>query len=279
MFVTTWREECQGNSAYEVLEMMLQFYNTRKKKKVKELFTFYPFVGLLYAAVTCIKDGMWDNVYETFQTDCQRGMDNKPFESSDDFISIDVEPDKEDVAISASEILAHQHDFTAEDIAKKISGYFEDDISRYKNPARENKFRFLRKICKCESWITQQYAVDKFEFLGHGEYFMFLEKYMHLLPHELRRCMIGDISENVSLEAHLLPIQLDVFLSQALHGLCENEVMTMRKISELLARQFPLVSFKLVNSDVTNFSDILQEKRCNLTSNCVLFSTSLFGFN
>ncbi|KAL0433046.1 UNVERIFIED_CONTAM: protein NO VEIN [Sesamum latifolium] len=52
VFFTTWKEECQGNNADEVLERMLQFYNTRKKRKVKEMFTSYPFVGLLYAAVS-----------------------------------------------------------------------------------------------------------------------------------------------------------------------------------------------------------------------------------
>lgn len=166
-------------------------------------------------------------------------------------------------------------DIRAEDIGKKISGYFEDDVLTCKSP-RENRFRFLRKLCKCEYWLIEQYSVNKFESLGYGEYFMFLEKYMHLFPHALQKYIMGDLSQNVSLEAHLLPIQLDVLLSQALNSLRENEITNMRNISELLARQFPLVCFKLVNSDLTaDFPDILRDKRCNLTSNSVLFSTPL----
>ncbi|KAI3459682.1 hypothetical protein Pfo_016345 [Paulownia fortunei] len=280
MFVTTWKEACRGNNADEVLERMLQFYNTRKKRKVKEMFTSYPFVGLLYAAVTCIKFGTWDNMYDTFQTFSQQGVDDKPFESSADYISIDVEPTKKDVAVSAPKILTHKHDVRAEDIAKKISGYFEDDILSYKNPSGEKKLSFLRKLCKCEYWLIEQYSINKFESLGYGEYFMFLEKYMHLLPQALQKCIMGDISENVPLEAHLLPIQLDVLLSQALNSLWENEIINVRNISELLARQFPLVRFKLVNSDLmANFPDILREKRCSLTSNSVLFSAPLSRLN
>ncbi|KAL0368578.1 UNVERIFIED_CONTAM: protein NO VEIN [Sesamum calycinum] len=88
VFFTTWKEACQGNNAHEVLERMLQFYNTRKKRKAKEMFTSYPFVGLLYAAVTYMKYGVWDNLYDTFQASSQRGMDGKPFESSADCIAL-----------------------------------------------------------------------------------------------------------------------------------------------------------------------------------------------
>ncbi|KAG8375990.1 hypothetical protein BUALT_Bualt09G0016500 [Buddleja alternifolia] len=280
MFVTTWKEACRENNADEVLERMLQFYNTRKKRKVKELFTSYPFVGLLYAAVTCIKFGMWDNMYDTFQTVSEKGMDNKPFGSSDDYISIDVEPAKKDAAISAQKVLTHKYDVTAEEIVKKITGYFGDDILSYKNPSRENKFRFLRKLHKCEYWLNEQYSINEFDSLGYGEYFMFLEKYMHRLPHELQKCMMGEKCENVSLEAHLLPVQLNVLLSQALNSFSENEIINRQNICELLEKQFPLVSLKLANSNhVENFQEIIREKSCNLTSNCVLFSTALLRFN
>ncbi|KAK6122808.1 hypothetical protein DH2020_043451 [Rehmannia glutinosa] len=230
--------------------------------------------------VTCIKFGMWDNMYDTLQTLSHKGIDDKPSESSADYISIDVEPAKKDVAVSAPQILTHKHDVRAEDVVKKLSGYMEDDISSYKNPSPGNKLRFLRTLCKCENWLIEQYCINKFESLGYGEYFMFLEKYMHLLPQALQKCIMGDISENVSLEAHLLPIQLEVLLSQALNSLRENEIVNMRKVSELLARQFPLVCFKLVNGDLmANCPDILREKECNVTSNSVLFSTPLSRLN
>lgn len=163
----------------------------------------------------------------------------------------------------------------AEDISKKISEYFEDDILSYKTPYRENILHFLRKLCKCEYWLIEQFSIKKFESLGYGEYLMFLEKYTHLLPHALQKCLVGDKSQNVSLEAHLLPIQLDVLLSQASSSLSENEDINMQNVSELLARQFPLVSIKLVNSDPTaKFT-----KKCSIVSNSVLFSTPLSRLN
>ncbi|KAL3634393.1 hypothetical protein CASFOL_021447 [Castilleja foliolosa] len=288
MFFTTWKEACHVNDVNEVLERMLQFYNTRSKGKVKEMFTSYPFVGLLYAAVTCIRSGMGDNMYDTFQTLSQQGTDGKPFESSADYISIDVEPVKKDVAepvkkdvsVSAQQPLMHKHDVRAEDVANKISGYLVDGILSYKNTSRESKFRFLRMLYKCENWLTEQYSINKFESLGYGEYLLFIEKHMHLLPQALQKCIMGDMSENVSLEAHLLPIQLEVLLSQALNGLQENQIINIRNVSELLAKQFPLVCFKLMNSDLkTNCSNILREKKCSLSSNSILFSIPLSRLN
>lgn len=166
-------------------------------------------------------------------------------------------------------------DIEVEDIAKKISGYLEEDVLPHKSP-EENRIRLLRKLCNCEYWLIEQYSVDKFESLGYGEYFLFLGKYSHLLPDALQKCILGGSSKNVSLEAHMLPIQLDVLLSQALDCFQENETVNIHYVSELLARQFPLVCFELGNSHIKeNFLDIIQERRCNLTSHSVLFSIPL----
>ncbi|KAK4489070.1 hypothetical protein RD792_004864 [Penstemon davidsonii] len=276
MFITTWKEACQANNADEVLDRMLQFYNTKNKNNVKALFTSYPFVGLLNAAVSSIKYRMWDNMYDTFQAVGQQGVDCNTFQSSADYISIDVEPAKKGMATSAQKILKHKQDVTAEDIVKKMSEYFEDDILSYNHHSLENMCSLLRKLCKCQSWLIEQYNVNEFESLGYGDYFLFLEKYMHLLPHSLHQCLMGGIYENVPLEARLLPLQLEVLLSQALSTLSENEVINLQTVYELLSRQFPLVCFKLLKSrQMENFTDILREKSCNLTSNCVLFSSSL----
>lgn len=105
---------------------------------------------------------------------------------------------------------------------------------------------------------------------------MFLEKYIDLFPHALQTSILGGLSENVPLEAHLLPIQLDVFLSQAFHNFHENGIVSRQIISELLARQFPLICFKLVDTDLKeNFLANLREKSCHLTSSSVLFSIPL----
>ncbi|KAK6161733.1 hypothetical protein DH2020_005114 [Rehmannia glutinosa] len=255
IFVITWKEACQRTATDEV---------------------------------TCIKFGMCDNIYECSPAFNHTDVDGKTFDSSADYTSVNVEPAKKDVAISAQGILMHKHgesiwfrklSISAEDIVNKISGYFEDDIFNHRIPSQETKFLFLRKLCKCEYWLIEQYSIKEFESLGHGEYFMFLEKYMHMLPLSLQKGLMGDTRENVSLEAHLLR-QLDVLLSQALHSLWENEIINLQHVSELLARQFPLVHFKLVKSDLMeNLADTLRETRFKLTSNCILFSTPLLRLN
>ncbi|XP_073027988.1 protein NO VEIN isoform X2 [Primulina eburnea] len=278
LFVTTWKEACRGNNPEEVLERMLQSYNIRKKKKVKALFTGFPFVGLLNAAVTSMKFGMWDNMYDTFQDLGEQFTNGKSFESSSDYISVDVEVAEKDAPISAHENLMHKHDVTAEDIAKKISGYFEDDISSFKSTSRENKFYFLRKLCKCEYWLLEQYAINEFVSLGCGEYFLFLDKYLHLLPHSLQKYLIGDILVKDSVEAYLLPLQFDALLLQALNGSWEYGNVTTQNISDLLLWQFPSACFKpVISHAVENVADIIREKQ--ITSNCLLFSAPLLRFN
>ncbi|KAL2469414.1 Histidine kinase [Abeliophyllum distichum] len=276
MFITTWKEACRGNSVDEVLERMLQLYNTRKKKKVKELFTSYPWVGLLNVAVTSMKFGMWDSMYDTFQAFSQQDVAGNNSENSADCISIDVEQAEKDVSTSGQKILKHEQGVIVEDIVKKLSGYFDDDITSYLNPSREKKFLFLRKLSECESWLIKQYSVKKFEALGYGEYYMFLEKHMHLLSHALRKCLIGDTNENDLLEARLKPLHLEVLLSQASNSLWENETVSLQNVSELLTRQFPLVCLELVKSDLmVNFGHSAQVNEDNLTSKCLLFSAPL----
>ncbi|GER41663.1 histidine kinase [Striga asiatica] len=236
--------------------------------------------GMMVYQVTFIKFGMSDHMYDTFQTLSQQDVDGKQTESSPDYISIDVEQAKKDVPVSAELLRTHKRDASAQDIAKKVSGYLENDIMCYRGTSLENKLRLFRTLCQCEDWLIEQYGVEKFESLGYGEYLIFVEKYLHLLPQALQKCIGGDTSENVSLEAHLLPVQLEVLLSQALDSLRENESINMRNVSELLAKQFPSVCFKLGNGDLkTNRPDILREKRLSLSSSSVLFSVPLSRLN
>lgn len=48
-------------------------------------------------------------MYDTFQTFNQKDVDDKPVESSADYISIDVQSVKKDVAAPEPEILAYKH--------------------------------------------------------------------------------------------------------------------------------------------------------------------------
>lgn len=162
---------------------------------------------------------------------------------------------------------------------KKVTAHFELDADTrgYRNQPRDKIRLFLRELYKCESWLIEHFAVKDFESLGYGEFLMFLEKYVDLLPHALQKCLIGDPIEKASVEAYLLPLQLAVLLSQASNNMWGNENISTQNVSELLIRQFPLVSFKIVESEsVINFVDIRKSKG-NPSSGCVLFSATLSG--
>lgn len=62
-----------------------------------------------FLQVTFIKSGMWENMYDTVQNFDQRDVDDKPSESSADYVSIDVEKTKKDVAVPPPKTLARHH--------------------------------------------------------------------------------------------------------------------------------------------------------------------------
>nr|GMD70176.1 uncharacterized protein LOC109178973 isoform X1 [Ipomoea batatas] len=276
MFITTWKETCQANNVDEVFEKMIQFYRTRKRTTARKLFSSYPFVGLLHIAVTSIKNGMWDSIYDTFQSFSQFDVANTVSENCSDFISIDVESPRRKVSSLSPKLLAPEHGVSVEDIVGKISSYLEVDNDRFNSISLcTDKFIILRKLCKLESWLSEQFSTKGFESLGYGDIWSFMEKHMHLSVHALQKSLRGDTSENIPLKASMLELQLDVLLSQALHRLLDNEKLNMKKVSELLARQFPLVCFQLVQSDsLVEFHDITKEK-ADMSSKCVIFSETL----
>lgn len=169
---------------------------------------------------------------------------------------------------------------TTEDILEKVSTYFDDvlDTLGKGSSSLEKKIIFLRKLCKCEFWVAEQFSVEEFQSLGYGEFFTFLEKHISLLPYALQRSLTGETRENISFEACMLKRQLDVILFQASNSLLENENLSEQKISELLDRQFPSICFKLMRSgSLKDIQDVVKENKHNESSNCVLFSATLFG--
>ncbi|XP_019169401.1 PREDICTED: uncharacterized protein LOC109165195 [Ipomoea nil] len=276
MFITTWKETCQANNVYEVFEKMIQFYGIMKRTKASKLFSSDPFVGLVHIAVTSIKNGIWDSIYDTFQSFSQLDVANTVSENCSGFISIDVESPRRKVSSLSPKLLAPEHGVSVEDIVSKISAYLEIENDRfYSTSLCTDKFIIPRKLCKLESWLSEQFSPKGFESLGYGDIWSFMEKHMHLSVHALRKSLRGDTSENIPLKASMLELQLDVLLSQALHRLLDNEKLNMKKVSELLARQFPLVCFQLVQSDsLVVFDDITKEK-ADMSSKCVIFSETL----
>lgn len=278
MFITTWKDTCQNNSADEVLDRMLHLYSSRKKKKLAALFSSYPIAGLLDVAVTSIKCGMWDSIYDTFQTLGQQGALDSVSEKQVDCVNIEVESDEEDAPISAGKSSNHECGVTVDDIIKKISSFFDfdGDVSGYANPAKQMRLSILRKLYSCESWLVEQLSVEEFESFGFGDYIMFLERYLQLLPDALQKFLIGDKCKNLPFEPCMLQHQLDVLISQASNGIWKNEKVSKRMASGLLSAQFPSVCFKSVKNDsLLYLEDISSENEGNVTAKCVLFSAAL----
>ncbi|KAM2711144.1 hypothetical protein EV1_031292 [Malus domestica] len=287
IFITTWREACRKHTVTEVLDMMLRYNNTKalKKKeikkinKIKSMFSLYPLSVLLNVAVSSIKCGMWDSMYDTFQTGSL--TDNCP-----ENVSIDVEqitkdePKMKDPPVITEHIVEHMQSVSVEDIIRKITLYFESDQGWHNNSQslQEKIFIFLRKLCDCELWLLKEFGLKEFTSLGHGEFFIFLEKYASLLPHELCKFPTGDVTAKCPLEVCLLQHHLVVLVSQALNSLWEDETITKEKTLLLLRKQFPLVSFTTTeNGSVEDFLSIVGKLKNAAISNCVLFSMALFG--
>ncbi|XP_019264189.1 PREDICTED: uncharacterized protein LOC109241829 [Nicotiana attenuata] len=278
MFINTWKEACRTNSVDEVFQRMLQFYKARKKTKVTRLFSSYPFCGLLQVAVTSIKHGMWDTLYDKLQIFHQYEETNRGTENCADSICIEVESPERDVTKHSEKLLVCESGVTIEDIHSKISMYFEgdDDALSFASSYHEKFFFLLNKFYKLESWLTEQFSVKHFESLGHGNILPFLEKNMHLLSHVLPRFLTNDMHEKPPLEPSMFDCQFDLLLSQASQCLWENEKVDKRRIGELLMRQFPLVCLKVAGSDVMiDIEGFVKAKKGNVTLKSVVFSETL----
>ncbi|CAL2227485.1 unnamed protein product [Prunus armeniaca] len=105
MFVTTWKEACQEQPVAKVLWSMLRSYNThyKKSKTIMSMFYSYPLIGLLNVAVSSIKFGMWDSMYDTFQSTGQHGLTNTCTHKCSEYLSTDVEPSIKDAVRVSTE--------------------------------------------------------------------------------------------------------------------------------------------------------------------------------
>ncbi|KAL8100915.1 protein NO VEIN [Apium graveolens] len=278
MFILTWKEACRENNVTEVLDRMIQFYKTRKGKKVKAMFMQKPCAELLNVAVEAIKTGMCDSMYDTLQTLNQQGVANPLPKRCIEAVSIEVEPAGKKYVATGRD-LTYQHSVTTEDILKKLVTYFANDLETVGKGSSSLKAKivFLRKLSKFEFWLAEQFSMETFQSLGYGDLFTFIEKHISLLPRAFQRSLSVDMCENISLDACMLQHQLDVLLYQASNSLLENEILSEQKISELLARQFPSLCLKLVtNGSPKDIEDLLKGKK-HYESSSVLFSATLLG--
>ncbi|CAI9117666.1 OLC1v1019113C2 [Oldenlandia corymbosa var. corymbosa] len=259
---------------------MVDLWNAKKKKRLKRWLSSYPVVGLLDVAVQSIKYGMWDSMYDTFQILRQEIQPNIAADKKPEFICIEVDSDENNAPVPAEKTCEHERGFSSDDIIKHISSYFCADESFMDNAnlTKEMKISFLRKLHSCESWLIETLRIKDFECLGYGDFFMFLERYLHLLPSGLKKYLIHEAPENSSLEVCMLPLQLDVFLSQVSSGICQNEKINKKLVLELLEMQYPSVCLKSLETDsFLDFQDRLRAYEGKIYSDIVLFSATLFS--
>ncbi|RDX88172.1 hypothetical protein CR513_30268, partial [Mucuna pruriens] len=275
-FVTTWKETCWEHSIAEVLERMFQFYKKKhwRWKKIRNLFSSYPFIGLLNAAVSSIKSGMRNNIYDTFQAIIDTELSKSPTKGSE-YQPIDVGPTQEMLVITKGT--------SSDDVIRKIETYFDldNEINRNSNNSLvQNRIMLLRKFCSCENWVAEQFGMKNFDSLGYGDFLSFLEKCINQLPHELQKLLVGDSCENSLFRACISSNQLTALVSQALSSLWENETVTKQMISMLLMRQFPSVNFEVVeNGSLVDLLDTVQGHKSSVTSKCVVFSATIVEKN
>lgn len=169
---------------------------------------------------------------------------------------------------------------SVEDIISKVTAYLEldRDIDNNDKSHKLKTFILLRVLYNCEHWLLEQFSIKEFRSLGYGDFPLFLEKHASLLPEELYKHLIGDTGDKLPLEAYMLNHQLVVLLSQASNNLWENGKITKEIISLLLMRQFPFISFNLIeNGSVEDFSSIVAKHKSNAISKSVIFSGTLYG--
>ncbi|TKY59984.1 hypothetical protein E2542_SST17079 [Spatholobus suberectus] len=195
MFVTTWKEACWEHEVTEVLERMLRFHrvNRCRWRKIRRMFSTYPFIGLLNAAVSFIKSGMRNNIYDTFQAIIDNEISNSPTKSSE-FETIDVGPSLENVPVITKDSLENTKCISFDDVIRKIGTYFDldNELNRNSNSLVQYRIMLLRKFCSCECWVAEQFGMKNFDSLGHGDFLSFLEKCFNQLPHELLKLLVGD---------------------------------------------------------------------------------------
>ncbi|KAL8162904.1 hypothetical protein V2J09_014393 [Rumex salicifolius] len=279
-FITTWKEACRQHTASEVFNKMLEFYGTspHQKKRFRGFVSTYPFWGLLNVAVMSIKNGSWDSIYDTFQLFDELGSADTKSNKCIEYETLDVELGGNDLPSSTNHIPECGFQVTVEDISRKVAEYFanESSLSLDRKSALEKITMLGKKLRQCEVWLNQQFSVKNFDSLGYGDLLTFIEKNISKLPKGLHDNLNSHVHEHFPFEVSLLQDQLAVLLSQAFDSLWEGGAITKNRIANLLSRQFPSITFSVVEEGCT---DEFPHNLKNKTSNCILFSATLLGMS
>ncbi|CAN6486909.1 unnamed protein product [Victoria cruziana] len=279
-FITTWKESCREQSTLEVLNSMLLFYKAsstqREHRKIRRLFSSYPWLGLLNVAVSSMKRGMWDSLYDSFHVDVD-GLTKEGSTRSVEVVEVEPSAKCEVPSSTSHPFKSHEISVCADDICKMIIEYFKFDVYMQGESISisEKKSVSLTGILGCETWIAKKFSVENFAYLGCGEFIEFLDKYMPSLSSELFYHFFGEERQKEHTSVSVHREQLSEFLSQALVDVNTNNILTTESVSILFKKQFPLMSLQVLgNNSDEEFVDLLQQKKLH-TSRKVIYSAAL----
>ncbi|XP_076948185.1 protein NO VEIN-like [Bidens hawaiensis] len=274
-FIALWKDACKRKNVCEVLMQLIKFY---KVKFPKELYKSYPFIGLINVAIRSIKQGMWDSMYDTFQTCEQQELVT---DSEGHAANVTIHTEQVDSLLVAKPVLKQQCEVSHEDILKKVSEFLKDnhDAMGDDSTSLGKNAIFLRNLYKCEAWLTQQFAVENFESFGYGDFLTFLERNISALPSSCQKYFVADGPHNKSsVNACMSRELLDLLVAQASLNLSENDNITTQDVVELLARQFPLIPFKMEKEgSLKTLEDIVKANKGNPVAKSILFSAALLS--
>ncbi|CAN8232243.1 unnamed protein product [Cochlearia groenlandica] len=272
LFISTWKDTCKELSISTFVEKMLSFYNlggteVRAQNKRAKTMSSFPFVGLLNVAVTSMKRGMWDSIYDNLQMTSLSDTTNPGSGNQ----AGDSKPSENSELNETQNDMPPKHSNTVEEIIRMVSLYFKHDLSG------EKHISILMKLQTCEVLLAEQFQVQNFESLGWGGFLTFLEKHILLLPIQLQRFLARELREEFPLEVHVNENLLALLLSQASEFSGCN-VTSRQMVVRLLAEQFPSINFKVAGNDSEeNFTEIIDIYKKKSGSKCILYSATLAG--
>nr|XP_043628280.1 protein NO VEIN-like [Erigeron canadensis] len=283
-FITLWKDACKRKNASEVISQMFTFYKAPGGSKlqnrvVKRIYESYPLIGLTNVAVQSIKHGMWDSMYDTFQTFEQQEAPLTASEVHTGNVGIDIK--QTDSPLVSKHVSKQQCEVSVEDILYKVSVFLNDNHDPQSDSISSlgKNAAFLRILYKCEVWLTQQFAVENFESFGHGDYINFIERNVNALPSSFQKYFVADgTHDKPTLNACMSHKLLDVLVAQASHNLSENENLSSHDVIDLLTKQFPLIPFSLdIEGSAKSLDDVVTANKSHPVSSNVQFSAALLS--
>uniref|UniRef100_A0A0E0GV55 Uncharacterized protein n=1 Tax=Oryza nivara TaxID=4536 RepID=A0A0E0GV55_ORYNI len=285
-FITTWKEACREHPVQQVLELLANYYaeTPKEKKKIIKFFSEYPGIGFLNVAVRAMGCGLLDSLYDAINVFNENKSSSNIPDTTTELMEVEPPPSKRKskcVAKGDNDTNVGSKDpgcsVTADDVIRRITEFFESNRGVSRTDASQvRKSTFLRTLLDCETCITAKFSANQFSALGHGTFLEFLGKHEQHLPPKLSSFLkVGKLTHS-SVEVSVLQQQIEVLLCQAGGNWLEDGEFSEDSFSKLLKRQFPTISFDIVqDKSGEGLLDSIERQRKNIEINNIMFSMSL----